>query len=201
MIKAIIFDLGKVLLDWDMRGFYKNMFSSDEELNHFLKNIMNYDWILRIDKGEPISDAIKDLSNRFPQYAKQISQYETNWEETIPGQLDEPVEVLRALKAKDYPVYALTNFPADKFQLTKKRFDFFKYFDGIVVSGEEKIIKPDPAIFHLICQRYNLTPETSLFIDDNEKNINAAKALGFHTILFKHPDPLRPQLQSLGIDI
>lgn len=203
MIKTIVFDVGRVLIEWNAKLLYRKVFKTDEEIDNFLEKIGFHEWNLSMDKGKSFDDGVAEKQAEFPEYAKEIKMYHTHWEESVPYSIDETVAVLKDLKKNGYKVYALTNFNSEKFDHTKKRFDFLNIFDGIVVSGEENMIKPDPEFFKLLCKRYNIEPQTSVFIDDSEKNIESAKELGFNTILFSYPEikPLRPQLQKLGINI
>ncbi|MFV0626478.1 MAG: HAD family hydrolase [Alphaproteobacteria bacterium] len=201
MIKNIIFDVGRVLIDWNPYLLYREVFQNDQEIDAFFEKIDFYAWNLSMDKGLSFAQGVAAKQEMFPEYSKEIERFNSGWERTVSGQLDEPVEVLKKLKKANYPVYALTNFSAEKFALTLSRFDFFKNFDGIVVSAEEKTVKPEAKIFEILCSRYNLKPEESLFIDDSEVNIEGAKKLGFKTILFKYPDLLEPQIKSFGIKI
>lgn len=203
MIKTIVFDVGRVLIDWNPKSLYRKIFNSDEEIDKFLNTIGFWEWNLSMDKGKTFAQGVTEKQAEFPQYAKEIEMYHTNWEDSIPGAIEESVEVLNDLKKNGYKVYALTNFATEKLELAKKRFNFLNIFDGIVVSAEEKMIKPDPDFFKLLCNRYKIDPKTSVFIDDSDKNIESAKKLGFNTILFSYPDikPLRPQLQKLGVKV
>lgn len=201
MIKNIVFDIGRVLIWWDVKILYKEVFATEEDMNNFFDTISFFDWNLSMDAGKPFAVGVKEKQEQFPQYAKEIAMFDEYWEKTAPYYLEEPVRVLKELKEKNYNLYALTNFSSEKFALSKKRFDFLNIFDGTVVSAEEKLVKPNPDIFLLLCKRYNFIPEESVFIDDSEANIKTAKELGFKTILFKYPDLLRPQLKTLGINI
>ncbi len=201
MIKAVIFDIGNVLLGWDPKNLYRKVFNSEEEVDLFLKNICDAEWNISMDAGKPFAEGIREKQAQFPQYKDLIALYDTRWEEMLSGVFAEPARVLKDLKAKGMSVYALTNFSKEKFEVAYEKFEFFRLFDGIVVSAKEKLIKPNPAIFRLIAERYGLVPETTLFIDDNHKNIQTAKELGFQTILFQYPELLRPRLRLKGIDI
>lgn len=201
MIKNVVFDVGRVLIEWDAKNLYRKVFENDAEIDEFLDKIGFWEWNLSMDKGKSFEQGVAEKQKEFPEYAEEIAMFDTRWEESVPDLLAEPVEVLRDIKRKGYPVYALTNFSTEKFKLMLERFDFFDTFDGIVVSAEEDMLKPDPRFFNLMCDRYALNPSETVFIDDNEGNVDSAKSLGFETILFKYPDLLRPQLQKLGLDL
>lgn len=202
MIKNVVFDIGRVLIWWDMKLLYREIFNNDEEkVDWFLNNVCTPEWNLSMDAGKTFKQGVAEKQQEFPEYADEIAQFDINWQKAVPGFLDEPVQVLADLQTKGYPVYALTNFSTEKFAECQQRFPFLNSFDGLAVSAHEKLIKPDPRFFNLLCDRYNIKPEESVFIDDNEANIESAQKLGFKTILFKYPDLLRPQLQRLGVDI
>ena len=200
MIKNVIFDVGRVLIGWDPYLLYREVFANDEKIDSFFKKIDFYNWNLSMDKGKSFEQGVAEKTKEFPELSKEIMLFDKGWEKTVESELSEPVEVLKKLKKAGYPVYALTNFSAEKFALTLNRFEFFKNFDGIVVSAEEKTVKPEAKIFEILCQRYALKPEECLFIDDSEINIEGAKKLGFKTILFKYPDLLEPQIKSFGLE-
>ncbi|MDD4556562.1 MAG: HAD family phosphatase [Alphaproteobacteria bacterium] len=199
MIKNVVFDVGRVLIAWNPYLLYREVFKTDEEVDAFFKKIDFYNWNLSMDAGKSFAQGVAEKVAEFPMYEKEIRLFDEGWEKTVPNALVEPVAVLKKLKQAGYPVYALTNFSKEKFEKTLNRFDFFKCFDGIVVSAEEKMVKPDLAFFDLLCKRYHLKPEETLFIDDSEVNIEGAKVFGLQTILFKYPDLLEPQLNAFGV--
>lgn len=200
MIKNVIFDVGRVLIGWNPYLLYREIFENDAEIDAFLEKIDFYNWNLSMDKGKSFVQGVAEKTAEFPEFSKEIKLFDTGWERTVPDLQAEPVDVLKKLKKAGYPVYALTNFSAEKFSLTLNRFDFFNEFDGIVVSAAEKTVKPEAKIFEILCQRYSLKPEECLFVDDSEANIEGAKKLGFKTILFKYPDLLEPQVKSFGLE-
>jgi 2-haloacid dehalogenase len=197
-INSIIFDFGGVLVDWNPRHMYKDVFENNSEMEHFLRHICSDDWNLQQDKGRSLSDGTKLLQDKFPEHGAKIQLYYDQWEKMLKSDIPENVAVLPELKEK-YKLYGLTNWSAETFPVALKRFPFFKYFDGIVVSGEEKMIKPDEEIFNLISTRYHLEAKNCLFIDDNLKNINTAKRLGFSTIHVQENTDLKNELFLLGI--
>lgn len=201
MIKTVVFDIGQVLIGWDPKKLYKEVFKTDEEIENFFNEIDFFNWNLSMDKGKSFTQGVAEKQIEFPKYQKEIALFDTEWKKTVTGAFDESVEVLKELKKKGYPVYALTNFSSEKFKIAQEMFDFLNTFDGLLVSGDEKMIKPDPNFFLALCKKYSLNPETSLFIDDNKNNINSAKNLGFKTILFRYPDLLKPQVQEFGVKI
>ena len=195
-IKNIIFDFGGVLVDWNQVYLYKNVFDTAEEMNFFLENICNAEWNLQQDAGRFLSIATAEKQAEFPEYKTEIAMYYDRWTEMLGGTLDENVKLVKPLKEK-YNVYGLTNWSAETIPLAMERYDFFNDLDGIVVSGGEKIVKPDFRLYQILIERFNITPEQSLFIDDNAKNIEAAQALGFQTIHFTNDVNLEEKLKQM----
>jgi len=199
MKKTIIFDFGGVLINWDPRNLYRKLFDDEAEMEWFLANVCTMDWNLRQDEGRPFAEAVKLLQNQHAKYSNHIQAYHTRWEEMLDGAIEDTVKILHELKENGYIIYGLTNWSAETFPRALELFEFLHILDGIVVSGTEKIIKPNAAIFELLLQRYNLNAADCVFIDDNLHNINAAKALGFEAIHFSSPHHLRERLTALNI--
>jgi 2-haloacid dehalogenase len=197
--KTIIFDFGGVLIDWNPRHVYRKIFNTEAETEWFLENICTTEWNLSIDKGKPFAAAVKELCAVYPEWSEEIEAFHHRWAEMLGGEIHESVEILREIQAAGYPVYGLTNWSAETFPIAFEQYKFFQTLDGIVVSGREKLIKPDPLIFEVMLDRYNLRPEGCIFIDDNLHNILAADKLGFATIHFTSPPQLKRHLQQLGI--
>jgi 2-haloacid dehalogenase len=197
-IDTIIFDFGGVLVDWNPKYVYRQLFKKPEDMHWFLENICTDEWNLEQDRGRPLAEGTAILVGKFPEYEALIRAFYGRWEEMLGGDIGGSVEILLELK-RQYPVYGLTNWSAETFPVALERFDFFKVFDGIVVSGTEKLVKPDSAIFRLILDRYRLKAENALFIDDNIKNIRAAGEMGFHTIHFESPEKLRAELAQMKV--
>lgn len=198
MIEAIVFDFGGVLIDWSPKYVYKEIFNDEEQMDWFLSNVCTNEWNLEQDRGRPFAEGIAALQASFPDYANQIDAFYSKWEQMLKGEIAETVVMLKELKKK-YKVYGLTNWSAETFPIALERFDFFSLFDGIVVSGEEKMIKPDKQFFQLLLNRYHLKAENCVFIDDNEYNIVAAGEMGFHAIHFTSADRLKNDLISLHL--
>lgn len=196
--KNIIFDFGGVLIDWDPRYLYRNIFNDEIKMEFFLKEICSPEWNLKQDAGRSFKEATEELAKQFPQYKKEILKYDSSWIKMIGGAIEKNVGLLNDLKDK-YHLFGLTNWSAETFPKTYNQYPFFKVFEGIVVSGIEKIVKPDAQIYKLLLNRYKLVAEESLFIDDNEANIKAANKLGFKTIHLKEDVNLKNELQKLGI--
>ncbi len=197
-INTIIFDFGGVLIDWNPRYMYQNEFEESSEMERFLSGICTDDWNLQQDKGRSLAEGTRILQDKFPEHVVKIQLFYDQWEKMIKGCIPQNVAVLQELKEK-YKLYGLTNWSAETFPVVFKRYPFFKLFDGIVISGEEKLIKPDKKIFERMLERYHLEAENALFIDDNINNIQAAKEMGFATIHVKENTDLKTELHALGL--
>ena len=197
-IKNIIFDFGGVLIDWNPVYLYSKIFENKSEMNYFLENICTLEWHVQQDKGRLLSEATETLQEKHPEYKELIGDYYGRWEEMFGKVFEESVRLIETLKPK-YPLYGLTNWSAETFPITYNRFDFFKCFDGIVVSGDEKLIKPNPKLYQIILDRYNLKAEESLFIDDNIQNIESAQKIGFQTIHFTKDTDLEKEMKAIGV--
>jgi 2-haloacid dehalogenase len=199
-INAVVFDLGGVLIDWNPRHLYRKLFPGDAAaMELFLTTVVDFEWNAHQDAGRPFAEAVADASARHPQHASLIEAFDSRWEEMLAGPIHGTVTLLVSLRQRGVPLYALTNWSRDKFPIARARFDFLAWFDGIVVSGEEGLVKPDPAIFHRLTARYGIKPSTTLFIDDSEKNVVAARNLGFKAHHFLSPEGLRATLGECGL--
>ena len=202
-IDTIIFDLGGVLIDWNPEYVYLEVFEGNQQkVDWFLNEICSHDWNVQQDAGRSFKEATNILVDKFPQYEKWIRLFYERWEDMLGETISETVNLLKTLKKENkHKLYALTNWSAESFPIARQRFDFFKLFEGIVVSGEEKTIKPYPEIYKIILNRYKITPEKSIFIDDSLKNIQAAEDLGINGIHFKSPQQLKQDLSLFGIKL
>jgi len=199
-IEAVVFDVGNVLIEWSPRYLYRKLFPDDEAaMERFLALVCTAEWNAAQDAGRPFVCAVTELSRQYPEQAPLIAAFDERWEEMVPGAHDDTVALVRELDERGWPLYALTNFSREKFPLVVRRFDVFALFDGIVVSGEIGLIKPDPAIFHHLLERYALRAEACLFIDDAEANVAAARALGMRAIRYTGAGALRRDLAALGL--
>ena len=198
-ISTIIFDLGNVLIDWNPKHVFNNTyFDSLEKRDYFLNNICTMDWNEQQDAGRSIVEATQELITKFPDWEQPIRDYYGRWTEMLGGPIPETVEIFRQLKdSRKYKIYALTNWQAGLFDIALVRYNFLHWFDGRVVSGEEKMKKPAPEFYQLLLNRYNVKAEEALFIDDNLRNIKAAKELGINCIHFQLPELLRAELKNL----
>lgn len=201
VIKAIIFDLGNVLIDWNpLHVFTDTYFDSLEKRDFFMNHICTMDWNEQQDEGRSIVEATMELLEKFPDWEQPIRDYYGRWTEMLGGPIAESVEIFRQIKENgNYKTYALTNWQAGLFEIALVRYNFLYWFDGRVVSGEEKMRKPAPAFYQLLLNRYNLKAEEALFIDDNLRNIKAAEALGIRSIHFQLPAQLNTELRQLNI--
>ena len=198
-VRYAVFDVGNVLIEWNPRFLFEKLIADPERLDWFMANVWDDKWNLDLDRGMPFADGIALLIARYPDWADVIRAYDERWDETAPRTIAANVEVLDELAARGVPRYAITNYSTEKFAASRKRFPFLDTFDGLIVSAHEKLVKPDPAIFQLLLDRYRLVAAEGVFIDDNMKNISAAKALGFHTIHIRPDSDLRAALTRLGL--
>ena len=199
-IETIIFDLGAVLIDWNPRHLYRKIFKTEEEITWFLENICTSEWNDNQDAGRSFAEATEELIAKHPEWEAPVRAWYDRWQETIQGPIHETVEILKTIKDSNrYRLYALTNWSAETFPWALSTFDFLHWFEGIVVSGVEKMRKPQPEFYQILFDRYDVDPNTALFIDDNIKNIRAGKEVGLTTIHFESSDQLRKDLERIGI--
>lgn len=200
-IKNIIFDFGGVVMDWNPRYFFKDYFNDDEKMEYFLKNITTDEWNIEQDRGRTLAEGTAIQVANFPEWEKEIRAYYDNWTTMLISEIADNVAVLRKLEHSEYELFGLTNWSAETFPYAVKNYDFFSIFKGkIVVSGTEKLIKPNPEIWHVLLNRYQIKAEESVFIDDNFKNIEVAKSLGFICIHIKEDTDLEKEFRDLGIE-
>jgi 2-haloacid dehalogenase len=195
----VVFDLGGVLLDWNPRHLYRTLFTDPVEMEWFLAEICSPAWHAPHDQGVSTAASCAELATQHPELSELIWAWSTRSEEMI-GDIDVgSVDILRAVKATGLPCYALTNHEKETYPLRLKRFAFLGWFDGTVVSGQEGVAKPAPAIFRLLLDRFDLTPDMTLMIDDNVENLDAAGQLGIQTILFRSARQLGSELEAVGV--
>jgi len=198
-IHTVIFDLGNVLIGWDPRRLYRQLIDDEQQMEWFLREVCNSEWNEQQDAGRPWAEATALLRSRFPEYAEWIDAYHLQWQETLLGPIEESVALLAELKARGVRLLALTNWSQETFPVARKLYPFLQWFEGIVVSGEERLLKPDPRIFQRLLERYAVDPETALYIDDSARNVAAAEALGMRGWWFKEPAGLRQHLMELQL--
>ena len=201
-IDTIIFDLGAVLIDWNPRHLYRKIFKTEDEITWFLENVCTSEWNDQQDAGRSFEEATEELLAKHPEWEIPVRAWYGRWHETIQGPIHGTVEILRFIKeSEQFRLYALTNWSAETFPWALSNFDFLHWFEGIVVSGVEKMRKPYPEFYQILFDRYKVNPASALFIDDNIKNIEAGKSLGLTTIHFSSPEQLKTELNHLGITI
>jgi len=198
-VKAVVFDLGGVLIDWDPRYLYRKLLDDEATVEEFLATVCTPEWNAEQDRGRPFAEGVAELVERHPVHAAAITAYHERWPEMLGGAVGGTVEVLAELRAAGVPVYALTNWSAETFGIARERFEFLEWFDGVLVSGEERMIKPDPAIFRLLLDRFGLDPGATFYIDDSPANVAAADRLGFDALRFTSPAQLRRDLEARGL--
>ncbi len=198
-ISTIIFDFGGVLIHWDPRNLYRRFFDTPGEMEAFLREIDFPTWNLEQDRGRPFADGVAELIARFPQHASLIRAYHEHWEESIGEPVAGVSNIIRRLKALGYSIYGLSNWSAETFPIARSRYDFFDLLDGYLISGDVGLVKPDPAIFRALLQRIGRPAAECVFIDDSPANLQAARSLGFLSILFESAAQLEHELESLGI--
>ena len=191
-----LFDLGGVFFDWDPNYFFINIFRDSEERQYFLKDICNDAWNIQQDAGRSIKDAELDIIPKFPNYEKEIKMYYANHRNMIKGTFTRSIEILDYLKKNNYECYVLSNWSAETFKGMIEDYPFLKKFDGLIISGEDKLIKPNPAIYQLAIERFDLDPQKSVFIDDKLENIEAAKKLKFHYIHLINPETIEVDIKK-----
>lgn len=195
-----VFDLGGVLIDWDPRHLYRRLFAGDEAaMEDFLATVCTPEWNRCQDAGRSFAEAEAEAIARYPDKRELITAWLRHFDEMVPGAIEGTVAVLARLRARGVPLYALSNWSAETFGLSRSRFPFLEWFRGIVVSGEERVLKPDPRIFALLLERYGIDPGRAVFIDDSPANTAAAEAIGMHAIRFVSPAQLTQELQALGL--
>ncbi|MDZ7363739.1 MAG: HAD family phosphatase [candidate division KSB1 bacterium] len=198
-IETVIFDIGGVLIDWNPRYLYKKLLQDENEIEFFLNNICTAEWNAQQDAGRLFRDGVAVLQQQYPQYARLIEAYDRRWEEML-GEADwETVKILDEIKRRGMPVYALTNWSAEKFPIAKKRYEFLNWFDGTLVSGEVGLKKPDLKIFRLMLEKYQIEAGKAIYLDDVLVNIVAASEVGLRTIHFQGAAQLREALHALNI--
>jgi 2-haloacid dehalogenase len=198
-IKNIIFDFGGVLVDWNPRYLFKDIFNDDKKMEHFLANICTDSWNIQQDAGRTLAEGTRVLQEKFPEESEMIQHFYDGWEVMLKDEIPENSALLSQFDREKFRLFGLTNWSGETFPIALERYAFFKEFEGIVVSGDENMIKPNEDIYLLLLDRYSLKAEESIFIDDNYKNIVAANKLGFHTIHFTKDVNLEKHLKELGL--
>jgi 2-haloacid dehalogenase len=195
-IDAAVFDLGGVLLDWDPRHLYREVFDDEAEVERFLTEVCTLEWHFQHDAGTPFEETIPALAAKHPEYAEAIAMWETRYVDMVAGEVPGTADVLRSLDDLGVALYALTNMPAEVV-VDIVDYDWVRLFRGVVVSGVELVTKPDPAIYRVLLDRYGLDPARTLFVDDRADNVDAAARLGFRAVRFTDAETLRREVDRL----
>ena len=199
-MSAVVFDLGGVLIDWDPRHLYRKVFVGDEAaMEAFLATVCTPEWNAQQDAGRPWAEAVASLVREFPAERERIVAFHERWPETLGGPIEGTVAILGELRAHGMPIYALSNWSAETFPVARARYPFLGLFDGIVISGEERLAKPDSRLFRILFERFQLNPRSTIFVDDGEPNIAVAAELGMLSLRFMGPAALRADLRTLGL--
>jgi 2-haloacid dehalogenase len=197
--KGVVFDVGRVLFEWDLRSLFAKLIDDPQQLDWFLAHVVTEDWHFQVDAGRALGDIVPERQAEFPQHATLIEAYRNRFNETIDRPIEGTHALVRRLHDTGVRLYALTNFGAEFFADFRPREPIFELFDDIVVSGEECVAKPDERIYAICEKRFGLAPEQLFFIDDNAANIAAAAARGWQTHLFQNPVRLEAELVSLSL--
>jgi 2-haloacid dehalogenase len=198
-LTTIIFDFGGVLIEWDPRNLYRRYFDTPQAMEAFLSEVDFNAWNTCQDKGRPFAEGVAELSGKFPQHARLIHAFQEHWEESVGEPIPATIEIMKKLKQAGWRVYGLSNWSAETFPITRRKHNFFDLLDGYLISGEVKLVKPDPAIFQVMLDKIGCTAQECLFIDDNLSNIESARRLGIPSIHFQSPAQLEMDLKALNI--
>ena len=202
-IKNIVFDFGGVLIDWNPRYLYRSYFVGDEEkMEWFLQNVCTYPWNIQMDGGKPFAEGVAELTALHPEWAEAIGVYHTRWAEMIGGEVEGTASLIKRLKAAGYRVFGLTNWSMETYPLIRDSYEVFSLFEGVVVSGEEHLLKPDEKIYRCLLERYSLEAAESVFLDDNADNVAGAEAVGMEAVRFVDAQQAEAELKSrFGIEL
>lgn len=198
-VTTVVFDVGNVLIRWDPMNLYRKMFAQEAQARWFIDTICTMDWNLEQDRGRAWREAVATLSAQHPDWAQEIAAYDTRWAEMLDGAIAGSAAILETLKARGEKVYAITNFSAEKWPVACGMFPFLTLFDGVIVSGDERLLKPDPAIYARLMDRHGLAPERCIFVDDSLKNVEGARAVGMSAHHFTDAASLAEALRDLGL--
>lgn len=201
-INTVVFDVGGVLLGWDPRNVYRGLIADEAEMEAFLSTVTTMEWNAEQDRGRTIAEGVRLLTETHPQHAALIAAYYDEHLVALSGEVDGSIDLLRDLHIGGVRLLALTNYSAETFPLARSAYDFFELFEGIVVSGEEKVSKPDPEIYQRLLDRYAVDPARAVYVDDNQPNVDAALEIGFAAaVRFTTAAALRAELEWLGLPI
>jgi 2-haloacid dehalogenase len=196
-----VFDLGGVFIDWNPMYLFRKLFPTEDEAQWFQDNICTKEWNLEFDAGDIYAEGVARLITRHPKYWREIKAYDDRWKETLGGFIDGTIAIHDELIAAELPTFAITNFSWEKWVSCLPDWPFLEKFDGVVVSGLEGLVKPDPRIYRVFCERYSLSPDACVFIDDSEPNVISARKFGMRAIHFRDPAQLRAELVAMGLPL
>jgi 2-haloacid dehalogenase len=198
-ITTVVFDVGKVLFEWDLRHLFAKLIADTAELEYFVTHVVTPEWHFQHDAGRPLAEMTAERITLYPKYENEIDAYRTRFNETIPGPVTGSLEIVQELAARAVPLFAITNFGAEFWEMFRPTQPIFDHFGDIVVSGVEKMVKPDPDIYALALRRFGLKPGEAIFIDDNHDNVVSARANGFAAHHFTDAEKLRRALVALDL--
>jgi len=198
-ITTVVFDVGKVLFEWDLRHLFAKLIADKAELEYFVTHVVTPEWHFQHDAGRPLAEMTAERTALYPKYKNEIDAYRTRFNETIPGPVTGSLEIVRELAERAVPLFAITNFGAEFWERFRPTQPIFDHFGDVVVSGVEKMVKPDPDIYALALRRFGLKPGEAIFIDDNHDNVVSARANGFAAHHFTDAEKLRRALVDLDL--
>lgn len=198
-LRSVVFDLGGVLIEWNPRHLYRQLFDDEDAMERFLVEVTSPEWNRRQDAGRPWAEAIAELVAAHPEQRELIVAYRARWHEMLGGPIEGSLDVLADVRSTGRAVYALSNWSAETFAQARGTFPFLDWFDGLLISGEVGLVKPDPRIFELLAARFGIAPEETVLVDDQAENVNAAARLGFVAIRFCDAPQLRRDLEAIGV--
>jgi 2-haloacid dehalogenase len=196
-----VFDIGGVFIEWNPMRLFRKLFATEEDAQWFNDHICTPSWNLEFDAGDIFAEGVARLITRHPKYWREIQAFDLRWEETCGDFIAGTIAIHEELIGKEIPTFAISNFSWEKWVSRLGMWPFLEKFDGVVVSGLEHVVKPDPRIYRIFCERYSLAPEACVFIDDSEANVVAARRYGMNAILFTEPDALRRELIAVGLPL
>jgi 2-haloacid dehalogenase len=195
-IDTVVFDIGNVLINWNPRHLYRKLFADEARMEWFLANVCTGAWNLEQDRGRSFAEGVRELIQLHPEWANEIRAYDERWREMVPGEIPGSVAILARLQGQGLPTFAISNFSAEKFALACERFPFLSKFKGVVVSGRERLLKPDVAIYRLFLERYGREASRCLFIDDSAANVEGARKTGMNALRFRDAPQLGRDLAA-----
>ena len=198
-VTNVVFDIGRVLIQWDPTLLYSRLLPEPGRAAWFLATILPHEWNLELDRGTSFADGIAERVAAHPEWEREIRAWDEHWHDMVPGAIDGTVALLEHLREEGVPTFSITNFSAEKYAEARERFPFLQGFRDTVVSAHEKLVKPDPAIYRVLLDRNGLAPETCLFVDDMPENVEAARALGMKAHRFVTPRAFAEELAAHGL--